>query len=116
MATRMGLEPTTSAVTGRRSNQLSYQAIVLFLPGLLSETNSIIAKQKPFVKTFSRKNRKGFAAPELPRQRGFVRRVFAPFCFPFVNISSSLLTIMDYCDSLYYGNSMQEARYDVGFI
>ena len=26
----MGFEPTTSAVTGRRSNQLSHQAILLF--------------------------------------------------------------------------------------
>ena len=60
----MGLEPTTSAVTGRRSNQLSYQAIVLFLPGLLSETNSIIAKQKPFVKCFFRKKRKGCRAAD----------------------------------------------------
>ena len=27
MATRMGFEPTTSAVTGRHSNQLNYRAI-----------------------------------------------------------------------------------------
>ena len=27
MATSMGFEPTTSAVTGRRSNQLNYEAI-----------------------------------------------------------------------------------------
>ena len=30
MATLVGLEPMTSAVTGRRSNQLSYSAIAVF--------------------------------------------------------------------------------------
>ena len=29
MATRMGLEPTTSAVTGRHSNQLNHRAITI---------------------------------------------------------------------------------------
>ena len=31
MATRNGLEPSTSSVTGWRSNQLSYRAIYLFV-------------------------------------------------------------------------------------
>ena len=31
MATRKGFEPSTSGVTGRRSNQLNYLAIVLLL-------------------------------------------------------------------------------------
>ena len=34
LATWMGLEPTTSAVTGRRSNQLNYQAIMVEVIGL----------------------------------------------------------------------------------
>ena len=34
MATLKGLEPSTSAVTGRRSNQLSYNAITMAFVGI----------------------------------------------------------------------------------
>ena len=46
----MGLEPTTSGVTGRRSNQLNYMAKCLI----------IIANGVLFVNTFFRISRKTF--------------------------------------------------------
>ena len=41
--TRMGLEPTTSAVTGRRSNQLSHRAILMYLQNCIQSIHSSLS-------------------------------------------------------------------------
>ena len=39
LTTRMGFEPTTSAVTGRRSNQLSHQAKIIQIEWTFRDLN-----------------------------------------------------------------------------
>ena len=57
MATRKGLEPSTSGVTGRRSNQLNYVAKWI-LPKIVGSTLGIISHTTCVVKTFYGRGRK----------------------------------------------------------
>ncbi len=54
MATRRGLEPLTSAVTGRHSNQLNYRAVFYLLPTYVT-TIEIIYKIGSLVNSFFEK-------------------------------------------------------------
>ena len=61
MATRMGLEPTTSAVTGRHSNQLNHRANVS-VPDRYIYYHNLIR----LASVFSKKVIKNFSAPAYP--------------------------------------------------
>ena len=52
MAIRMGLEPTTSAVTGRHSNQLNYRTVLACVSALEYNSISFSKKQYLFEKIF----------------------------------------------------------------
>ena len=65
---RMGLEPMTSAVTGRHSNQLNYRAVLL-LCRCVSATCIIIRTMRHLVNTFSPSFSKKARAEENPPPR-----------------------------------------------
>ena len=65
MATRMGLEPMTSAVTGRHSNQLNYRAVLL-LCRCVSATCIIIRTMPHIVNTFLKKSFGRGKSPPIP--------------------------------------------------
>ena len=68
MATRMGLEPMTSAVTRRHSNQLNYRAVLL-LCRCVSATCIIIRTMRHLVNTFSPSFSKKAQTEENPPSR-----------------------------------------------
>ena len=54
MAIRMGLEPTTSAVTGRHSNQLNYRTVLACVSALDYNSTTFSKMQYLFEKKFEK--------------------------------------------------------------
>ena len=73
LAIRMGLEPTTSAVTGRRSNQLNYRTVSAASARLI-----IIPYKSEFCKPFFKKSEKNFRPP-AERRNGLRHQHFCDF-------------------------------------